>query len=165
MTNSELFSILFILVIIYLFKNKCNIRDYFKPVSTFSNNGTNISKSMERINKPISDYVNNCCLVKKEFDEDSNEFIYRYKKYKKFNVNRIRNTSYQNLFIDNVNGWSNSFCKDSVNPIIGSCRDRNFVCKDFMRKEECDKFNMEWSDKTCHTPYLKPFKIKERKIN
>ena len=23
---------------------------------------------------------------------------------------------------------------------------------------------MEWSDKTCHTPYQKPFKIKDREI-
>ena len=29
---------------------------------------------------------------------------------------------------------------------------------------KCKKYGMEWSDKTCHTPYQKPFKIKDREI-
>jgi len=108
----------------------------------------------------------NCCLVNKVFDEKKNNFVYQYKKLNSCKSNDLRNTHMHNIFIDNVNNWSNSNCQqpETNKEILGSCKNVNFECKDFMTKEECQKFNMEWYKDSCQAKYNKPFQIKPHQI-
>jgi|SaaInlStandDraft_7_1057024.scaffolds.fasta_scaffold86103_1 hypothetical protein len=111
----------------------------------------------------------NCCLVTKKFNQDKDTFEYIYQKKENCNLNDVKSNSKQALFIDGINGWSNNNCRPPNDLIdrdyLGSCKRINFECKDFVTKSDCNKFDMEWSDKTCHAPYKKPFTIKDRKIS
>jgi hypothetical protein len=100
----------------------------------------------------------NCCLVKKEYVENNNnlsggEFKYSFTKLKcndNLNEKLLIQNSNQQLLIDGVNGWSNINCSETNN-ILGSCRRSNFECIDFVSKEFCDKYNMKFANKTCHS--------------
>ena len=142
--------ILLILLIIYFIY-------YYKE--TFSNiDGYNNNIS---IYAPI--YKNNkCCLVKKKIKDA--EWIYHYKKLSgtKCNIDNNLSNNNQNLFIVGQSDWkSNKYCSNTKNkePIIGSCRNINFECKDFITKKECDKFKMRWSDVPCHQPIKFPMRL------
>ena len=74
----------------------------------------------------------------------------------------------EHLFIEGINGWDNKNCKvQSVKDVdpLGSCRLYNFECRDFLTRKQCLKYGMEWSDRTCQTPYQKPFKESVREID
>ena len=74
--------------------------------------------------------------------------------YNLYNLN-----SNQQLLIDGDNNWSNDNCLVESNKIdsslgssLGSCRNINKECIDFVNKDFCDKYKMKWSDKTCQQP-------------
>lgn len=105
---------------------------------------------------------NNCCLVKKELD--NNNFKYTYTKYnnKDCNINNFELDQNNQLFFDGINEWDNSQCKND-NDILGSCQHYNFECIDFVSKDTCDLYNkkvlftplknkitFKWSAKPCY---------------
>ena len=135
-------------------------------------NGSHVSID-NSIGKTISnkkDYFNekNCCLVSKVFNKDKERYEYKFDKKDKCKITDATNNNMQHLFIDGVDGWNNKNCKP-IEPKdkdpLGSCRIYNFECRDFLTQGQCSKYNMEWSDKTCQTPYKKPFQVSEREIS
>tara|TARA_B100001287_G_C22653238_1_gene516297 strand:+ start:757 stop:1299 length:543 start_codon:yes stop_codon:yes gene_type:complete len=163
----------YILIILYIGSKifTPNI-DKFESLNYESNNAS-IDDSYGKV---VTTYKNphmhkNCCLVEKKFNEKKDRFEYTYKKLDKCNYSIVNPLKYNhvNLFIDGVNGWKNSMCRkpdeSKDKEFLGSCKRINFECKDFMFPSQCKKFGMEWSDKTCNTPYTKPFKIEPRKID
>ena len=64
-------------------------------------------------------------------------------------INKYESDNNQQLFIDSYNGWLNEKCDSQTNN-IGSCRNINKECIDFVDKNYCDKYKMVWSAKTCN---------------
>jgi hypothetical protein len=100
----------------------------------------------------------NCCLVEKKYlPDNSNQyggsFKYKYKKLSNENcdLKLFRLDSNKQLFFEGENEWSNEFCSSKKNK-LGSCRFVNKECIDFVDQDYCKKFNMTWSNKTCHDP-------------
>ena len=130
--------IVVIILLIYLFfGKKCfNIMD---NIDTFDN----------------SVKQKQCCLIKKEYAPDSNsmykgDFKYKYQKLydNSCNINLYDQDSNQQLFIDGENDWDNKLCTDQ-NIKVGSCRRNNKECVDFLQKKDCDKYYMNWYNKSC----------------
>jgi hypothetical protein len=105
---------------------------------------------------------NNCCLVKKELN--NNNFKYTYKKYNdlKCDIDNFVLDQNNQLLFDGINNWNNNECKDDTTK-LGSCQHYNFECIDFIDKETCDKYNEKmppdplnrkfaftWSNKPCY---------------
>ena len=167
--------LLFILIIAilyfgdYFFKKR--LIDNFYPIP----HDDTISSIDDSYGKIVTTYKNphmhkNCCMVKKVYNKKKDDFEYQYTKLDSCNHNMIPAIKHHqmNLFIDGVNGWNNEMCRkpdDSKDKeYLGSCKKINFECKDFMTPSQCKKYGMEWSDKTCMTPYKKPFSIKDREV-
>lgn len=165
-----------ILVVIFICIWVCNYskKEKFLPMS-YNDNQMTINNSIGKVisNKKDTGKEKNCCLVKKVFDKKKKEFVYKYKKMEECSLKDLKDTNMQNILIDGVNGWNNKYCKDpelnnknyNSDNMLGSCKNINFECKDFIPQKNCKKFNMEWTDKTCQTPYQKPFKIKPYEFN
>ena len=160
-------TLFFIILIIYLVIEEiiqlCK-KELFNPMS--DDGYASISSSIGKTISSKKDYFNekNCCLVTKHFDKENNKFEYKYEKKNKC---KVQNNNMQNFFIEGINGWDNKKCKKpdlNDDDYLGSCRRINFECKDFVTRKECEKYDMEWSDKTCDTSYQKPFQIKEREV-
>lgn len=160
-----------LIVIIYVFE-KIEILLFRKNNETFEPVGCNslmsISNSTGKTITTYKDYFKekDCCLVSKKFNKKKDQFEYVYEKKKECKLTDASNNN-QTLFIHGINGWNNKKCKKpdiKDDDYLGSCKRINFECKDFVTRSVCKKYGMEWSDKTCHTPYQKPFKIKERKL-
>jgi hypothetical protein len=125
-----------IILLIYLFfGKKC-----FNIIDNFDN-----SKQQKK-----------CCLIKKEYVPDDNSLynaIFKYKYNKLYddscNINLHEQNSNQQLFIDGQNNWDNNLCTEE-NTAVGSCRRNNKECVDFLQKKDCDKYYMNWYNKSCH---------------
>jgi hypothetical protein len=99
----------------------------------------------------LSSNKKTCCLIKKQYIKDNNhpyggDFNYvinkmqdKYCNYDLYILNDI-----QQLYVNDDN-------KCNINN-IGSCRNFNKECIDFVDKNFCDKYNMTWSNKTCQHP-------------
>lgn len=76
----------------------------------------------------------NCCLVTKKFNGD---YYYEYEKMSgdKCNIDLYILDKNKELLFDGINGWSN----DYINK-LGSCRNNNFECKDFILEDTCNKY-------------------------
>jgi hypothetical protein len=100
------------------------------------NNHSNINESKK------------CCEIKKVV-LPNNTFGYEYKV--KENCRRDYNSNIRHIFeneiIDNQ-PFSLDKCSNE-NKLIGSCRKIGFECMDFVTPEDCKKYQMKWSDKTC----------------
>ncbi len=99
-----------------------------------------------------------CCLVEKKYLPDNTKmfggkFQYTYKPLENENcdLKLYRLDSNKQLFIDGENNWSNQIC-NANNKQLGSCRNVNKECIDFVSKDYCSKYKMTWSEKTCHDP-------------
>tara|TARA_E500000178_G_scaffold355502_1_gene428356 strand:- start:1910 stop:2437 length:528 start_codon:yes stop_codon:yes gene_type:complete len=160
-----------LLILIYLIiiekLTKIFYKENFYPlantnhVSIDKSTGNTISNSIDLFNEK------DCCLVSKVFNKEKREFEYSYQKKNNCNINDSK-TSMENIFFNGINGWDNKYCRKPLptdQDPLGSCKRVNFECVDFKKRSDCLKYNMEWSDKTCHTPYQKPFKLKEREIS
>jgi hypothetical protein len=95
-----------------------------------------------------------CCLVTKEYD--GNDFKYNYNIHSDEKCDNSLYDSNKQLYIVGED-WNNSYCKDGM---LGSCRNVNRECVDFVDKDFCSKYNMVWSKKTCQNPL--PYKFKDR---
>jgi hypothetical protein len=110
-----------------------------------------------------------CCLIKKSFIEDNSEsggrFKYGYKKIYNDNCNYDLYNINENLqlLMDGEYNWDNNNCNEENNK-LGSCRNTNKKCIDFVDKDFCDKYNMDWKNKTCNEPY-EDFKYDTYKVD
>lgn len=110
----------------------------------------------------LSSNKKTCCLIKKEYVRDNNhpdggdfKYIINKLKDKDCNYDLYILNDKQQLYINDDN-------KCEINN-IGSCRNFNKECLDFVDKDFCNKYNMTWSNKTCHHPldfeWKEPIKI------
>jgi hypothetical protein len=105
------------------------------------------------------DLKTKCCLVEKKYLPNDNylyggnfKYIYTNKENEDCNLALYDSNNNQQLLIDNVNNWSNEQCHEQNN-LLGSCRQINNECIDFVDKKFCNKIpGMVWSDKTCNNP-------------
>ena len=149
---------------IYYFFN----RELFIPLSNDGHVSINNSVGKTISNKKDYFTEKNCCLVSKIFNKDKEKFEYVFEKKDTCKITDASNNNMQHLFIDGIDGWNNNKCKvPSIkdDDPLGSCRIYNFECRDFLTRSQCSKYNMEWSDRTCHNPYQKPFKESDREIS
>jgi len=100
----------------------------------------------------------NCCLVEKKYIPSPNDlfggnFTYTFTKKsdEQCNTSNYNLNSNKQILIEGDNDWSNNFCSEKTNK-LGSCRNINKECIDFVDKDFCDKYRMKWSSKTCHQP-------------
>jgi hypothetical protein len=103
----------------------------------------------------------NCCLVNKDIYNDYNfEKLYGNEQC---NVNSYDLNENRQLLIDGVNGWDNNYCANNLdNQPLGSCRNNNKECVNFINKTKCESINgLEWSEKPCSVPILKKVSFKE----
>tara|TARA_B100001093_G_scaffold369457_1_gene354423 strand:+ start:1080 stop:1706 length:627 start_codon:yes stop_codon:yes gene_type:complete len=147
------FIIILLLIFFCILKFK---KEKFHPInrnSLFKTNNTIVDEN---------DFVN-CCKVDLKFDYDKNDFAYKFKKLDKCSQDDFHNSINHNLFVEGIDNWTNDMCKEPVckkDVILGSCKNVNFTCKDFVTKENCEKFGLEWFPETCRRPYNKPLKTK-----
>ena len=136
------------------------------PTSTISPNDN--LDSMSAINRSKK-----CCLVKNQYIEDKPKNIYNMYDGNFKYIYEIKNEcnpllynldNNTQLLVDGENGWDNNNCNntvtDSKEKLIGSCRNANHECVDYMSKSECVKYKMIWSDLTCRDPL--PYTWKEK---
>jgi len=129
---------------VYIFLN----RMLFKNVSNYFNNPD--------INKDINtSYIksNRCCLIKKKLDNGKFTYDYTPLKNEECDINLYELDQNNELLFDGINNWSNEYCSNNIDSqILGSCRRINFECKDFIIKENCQKYpnKMKWNKKTCN---------------
>ena len=116
------------------------------------------------------DNITNCCLVEKKYVSDKNElfggnfkYIYTKKTNEECNNDLYNLNSNKQLLFDGVNKWSNKYCDNQSDVVLGSCRNINKECVDFVDKPFCDNYRMKWSPKTCHEPldfvWIDPVKL------
>jgi hypothetical protein len=175
------------LIIYYIIKAKCIccnwIKEQFDPLYFNQNDDYEELYVSNTNNQPAPKLTKvDCCLVEKKYLPNSaglfgGDFSYVFtKKTNEQCENNLYNlNSNQQLLIDGDNNWSNDFCSenltkksltDSLGSLgsLGSCRNMNKECIDFVNKDFCDKYKMKWSDKTCHTPsdytWVDPIKFK-----
>ena len=120
-------------------------------------------------NIPQSQPQKACCLVQKKYLPDNTglyggNFKYKFTKlinedcdYSRHNIDATTQ-----LFFEGENDWSNIQCSNSNNN-IGSCRNINKECVDFVTQSYCSKYLMKWSKKTCSDPldyvWVDPIKL------
>lgn len=92
----------------------------------------------------IYDTSKKCCFVEQKVGKN-NKFYYSYSK-KKCRPNFIgSNSNYSLISPDQVKLKSCNL----KNKKLGSCRNDSRECKNFMTKENCDKYGMRWSKEPC----------------
>lgn len=150
--------LLIILILIVLYINNYEFFSDIVSDNIYTNNYETYKKSEEYISElSYEKYPNRkCCLVEKKYIPNENnkyggDFSYIFKELENENcdLKLFRLDSNKQLFFEGENNWSNDNCNPE-NKIIGSCRFVNKECIDFVTKDYCDKYNMTWSDKTCH---------------
>ena len=158
-----IFLLILLIIIIYVYTSY----ETFEPVS--SNQYTNYEqqyKSNADISKPLYysqlDYTKvpkmNCCLVEKKYLSSPNnlhegdfKYIFTKKSDSECDTANYNINSNTQLIIEGDNNWSNNFCTTN-SQVIGSCRNINKECIDFVDKSFCKKYRMKWTNKTCHNP-------------
>lgn len=162
MKSSEIVIITLLLIVLFYI----NTTENFDMLSDNINTNTEASykpddeKPKEYISELTCDKTptRKCCLVEKKYSPDDNNiyggnFNYVFKELENENCDlklfRIDNN--KQLFFEGENNWSNEKCNDKVKK-IGSCRYVNKECIDFVEKDYCDKYNMQWSERTCNQP-------------
>lgn len=93
--------------------------------------------------------IKNCCVIEKKYTPN---FHYEYTKLTNNKCN-LNNDNNKQIMIEGVNNWNNDNCKKNY---LGSCRNINKECVDFVDKNFCDKYKMTWSNLTCNDslPYV-----------
>lgn len=91
-----------------------------------------------------------CCKVEKVV-LPNNTFGYEYNIKEKCSRDYNSNARYifENETIDNK-PFTLDKCNSSSN-LFGSCRKIGFECIDFVTPEDCNKYKLKWSEKTCHS--------------
>ena len=166
--------ILLIIICVYIYKYKEN----FDPISSNQYNdyeepyksNTDLSKTMYYSQLDYQKVPEiNCCLVEKkylpspdELYEGNFKYVFTKKSGDQCDNSQYNLSSNKQLLIDGENKWSNKFCSNTEQK-IGSCRNINKECIDFVDKEFCDKYRMKWTSKTCNQPtdytWIDPIKL------
>jgi len=126
----------------------------------------------KKLDKPIPDSL--CCKVTRKIDEKNGEWYYDYEKMKGSkckpydnNIPELNRTEY--YYVGSQNWDTNDKCSskyldENKQPYLGSCRNLNFECLDFVDKKTCDKYpGYKWSIKTCMDNIKFPIKYKDNK--
>lgn len=137
---------------------KINYNNKIDNVSIFDNR-INLTPIIKNYNT-IESNKQKCCYVQKQLSDDN--FKYDFKVYDNCDIDDFELDHNNQLFIDGLNGWSNSKCTNDNN-ILGSCKHLDFECIDFVSKKTCDmyndkmpldplhrKINFTWSPKPCY---------------
>jgi|UniRef100_A0A6C0EDQ9 hypothetical protein len=140
-----------------IFKNIINDDFDSNKIKNYLNLNNNIDYiNLENIQSSVHGTENSCCLVNKKYIKNNDslyqgkfEYEYDVLNNNECNLENYRLDSNRQLFFDNINNWSNSNCKKNNN-YLGSCRNTNKECIDFVDKNFCDHYKMTWSNKTCH---------------
>tara|TARA_B110000902_G_scaffold122715_1_gene143609 strand:- start:310 stop:735 length:426 start_codon:yes stop_codon:yes gene_type:complete len=107
-----------------------------------------------------------CCLIEKQVDK--NGFYYHYTKTKcnndlEKNLNSERLLTNEQFPLKMCNYYDERNKKFPKK--LGSCRNVNHECFDFINKEKCNKYKgMRWESVPCNMPILYENKIKKYKI-
>jgi len=150
-------NIIFYIILLLLFYFITNTEHFDPLYETLSFS----SKEKDNINSSdITNTITNCCLVEKKYVSNKNElfggnfkYIYTKKTNEECNNDLYNLNSNKQLLFDGINNWSNKHCIDNQSEaLIGSCRNINKECVDFVDKKFCDNYRMTWSSKTCHEP-------------
>lgn len=160
----------------------------FVPLSTnvnidISNNISNLSNNIigkDLINNISSVSIDNasknkkCCLIEKKYIDDEFKYIYTKLKNNDCNYDNYNLDNNKQLLIENVNNWSNDYCNDlqseinnsasnfSLEKMLGSCRQNNHECIDFISKDYCQSENLVWDKMTCNSQL--PYKFVDKRI-
>lgn len=159
-----LISILIILIVIINWKIVCenfdilSDKDQYETNKNYKSDTDNTKPEYQSglLYKPAISL--SCCLIEKKYlpdqtNQSGGKFKYKLKKLENENcdLKLFRLDSNKQLFFDGENGWSNEYCSNNLNK-LGSCRYVNKECIDFVPLEFCKKYNMTWSEKSCHDP-------------
>lgn len=112
----------------------------------------------KNLDKPMPDPI--CCKISRVQDLKTGKWSYDHKKMKgdeckpyNQNIPELNKVEYYYLGSndwDNNDKCSNSYVDENKQPYLGSCRNLNFECLDFVNKKTCDKYTgYTWSQKTC----------------
>ncbi len=122
---------------------------YLLFTSSEYNESRKIENLEDLMNHSNFNTSNKCCEIRKII-QPNNTFSYEYNV--KDNCRRDYNSNvryiFENELIDNK-PFKMDMCTNE-NKEIGSCRRIGFECMDFVTPEDCKKYEMKWSDKTCH---------------
>ena len=126
----------------------------------------------KNLDKPMPDSL--CCKITRKMDKETGKWYYDYKKMKgekckpyNNNLPELNKTEY--YYVGSKNWDSNDKCSNSYlskdgQVYLGSCRNLNFECLDFVDKKTCAKYpGYTWSNKTCMENIKFPVKYKESK--
>lgn len=108
-----------------------------------------------------------CCMVEKKVDEDG--FYYHYTKTKCDN-NLEKNLNGERLLTDEqfpleLCNYYDLQKKGEFPERLGSCRNMNHECFDFVNKETCNKYDkMRWEPVPCNMPIVYENKMKMYQI-
>lgn len=107
-----------------------------------------------------------CCMVEKKVDE--NGFYYHYTKTKcdnnlEKNINGERLLTDEQFPLDLCNYYDLQK-KGNFSKRLGSCRNVNHECIDFVNKKTCDKYEMRWEPVPCNMPITYQNKMKMYQI-
>lgn len=161
--NKIIILLLVILIIYYL-----NNREYFSDVLStieFPNNEENyvpnFSLQKEKyLNQLTMDYKPSlkCCLIENKYIPDDNnelggkfEYVYKPMENENCDLKLFRIDSNKQVYFEGNNNWSNANCNPQAKK-LGSCRNTNKECIDFVDENFCKEYNMVWSEQTCRDP-------------
>jgi hypothetical protein len=162
--HKNIILIILLLMICYINNDSCIFNEKF---DILSDNNFITNHSYKSDNTQPQEYISeltyqpkitrDCCLVEKKYVPDVNNefggnFKYKYKKLSNENcdLKLFRLDNNKQLFFENENNWSNEKCNNNIINGIGSCRNVNKECIDFVDKTFCDQYKMTWSKKTCN---------------
>jgi hypothetical protein len=150
-----------------IFSNRIQLKDITKTELDIATNYPNIINNDHTTDNLI--YDNSCCLVSKNYTQYG--FLYNYTplENENCNINNHELDHNNQLMFNNLNYWDNKYCKNNLDDqILGSCKNNNFECFDFVTKQQCieyannlklnyflkfdtnrKKINVTWSEKTC----------------
>ncbi len=160
MRNTFIFVLIIIMIFVFLHNTESfDVTSYINSNNcsnqTYISSEPSPSQYLTELDMTYKPNVNCCIVQKKYLPDDTNMFGGNFK----YTFEKATNESCdprlymldsnKQLFVDGQNDWSNDYCSaDNTN--IGSCRNINRECIDFVDKKFCDKYNMVWSNKTCH---------------
>lgn len=142
-----------------IFSNRIQLKDITRSDSNIKSNNTR--KNLI--------YDNSCCLVSKNYTKDGFSYNYTPLENENCNINNYELDHNNQIMFNNLNYWDNKYCKNNLaNQILGSCRNNNFECFDFVTEGQCIEYanniklnyylkfdldrknvNVVWSEKTC----------------
>lgn len=152
-----IFIIALIIIVYYVFSYKKENFQALLSGSEMIENNASYRSQYDKTKQFYTSYLSleekpeiNCCLVNKNFNSQYGVFDYNYYKLKNemcdLNKHQLDNSNAK-LFIEGENNWHNIMCENRG--YIGSCKNANNECIDFVTKDFCDSYRMEWSNQTC----------------